>query len=257
MVALTEDSGKELTVRERRILYYTIQAYIHENEPVGSRTISKAFDYDMSPATVRNICSDLEEWGYLEQPHTSAGRRPTDKGYRFYINELVRIQEMARSQREKIVREYETKIATLDEILQKTARLLSNTSSHTAVVLYPDNKHVEISRLSLMLDKPDFKDIGKLREAMSILEEPGRIGEIFRADSESTDADQVDVKLGKELHQPALNDFGIIKASYRVEGGVGMLGVVGPKRMPYGRLIGVVGAIKDALNNVFRMKGRR
>lgn len=251
-----DEKVRELDVREKRILYFTIHSFIQDHEPVGSRTISKAFDFDMSPATVRNICSDLEDWGYLDQPHTSAGRKPTDQGYRFYINELLHIQEMAGKQRERIRREYEEKMATLDDILQKTARLLSGVSGQTAIVLYPDNRHVEISRLSLMLEKPDFKDISKLREAMSVLEEPARIGEIFRPDLESPD--EVDVKLGRELNQPALQEFSVIKANYRVSDDLqGSLGVVGPKRMQYGRLITLVGTIKDAVNVAFRrMTGR-
>ncbi len=241
----------DLTDRERKILYYTIHKFILDTEAVGSRTISKAFDYDMSPATVRNICSDLEEWGFLEQPHTSAGRVPTDKGYRYYLNELLRIQDVAQKHRERIQREYEQKMSTLDDILQKTARILSALSSHTAVVGHPDQQHFEISRMSLMLDKPDFKNIITLKEAMRVLEEPENIGEVFR----STDVagDEVDVKLGRELNLPALAEFGVIKASYQVNDNVqGTVCIVGPKRMPYGRLIATVAAIKDAMNAAVR-----
>jgi len=252
-----EEKIHELSVREKRVLYYTIHRYIVDHDPVGSRTIAKAFGYDMSPATVRNICADLEESGYLDQPHTSAGRQPSDKGYRYFINELLHVQELAEKQKERIAREYQEKIESLDAVLQKTARLLSAVSGHTAVVLYPDKQHVEISRLSLMLEKPDFRDISQLRDAMRILEEPENIGEIFRPGTENTD--EVDVKLGRELNQPALTEFGVIKANYQVgEGAQGSLGLVGPKRMPYGRLIALVGTIKDAMNlAIHRMRGRR
>lgn len=247
---------RELSVRERRVLYFTIHKFIHEHEPIGSRTIAKAFDYDMSPATVRNICADLEEWGFLDQPHTSAGRQPTDTGYRYYINELIQIQEVAQRQREKIVREYEEKMGSLDDILQKTAKLLSTVTQHTAVVIHPDQRHVEISRLSLMLDKPDFKNISQLGDAMRILEEPHQIGEIFKVPAEK--ADDIDIKLGSELHKPELVEFGVIKTSYQVdENTTGTLGVVGPKRMPYGRLITLVRTIKEAVNNACGRMRRR
>ncbi len=246
-----DDKLGDLTTRERRILYYTIHKFINDHEPIGSRTISKDFDFEMSPATIRNICADLEEWGYLQQPHTSAGRKPTDKGYRFYINELLKIQELAQKHKDRIIREYNEKMETLDDILLKTGRLLSTVSGHTAIVLYPDNKHFEISRLSLMLDKPDFKDIGKLREAMQILEEPENLGDLFRPDTDNPDA--IDVKVGKELNEPSLTEFGVIKTSYRLgDDAQGSLGLVGPKRMPYGRLIALVGAIKDAVNSAIR-----
>lgn len=247
---MTDAMDRELNERERRILYFMIHKHIREREPVGSRTISKAFDFEMSPATVRNICSDLEEWGYLEQPHTSAGRQPTDKGYRLYVNELVRIQDVAERQRERIVREYNEKIQTLDEILQKTVKLLADASSHTSVVVYPDRRHVEVGRLSLMLDKVDVKDMVKLRQAMSILEEPDRVERLFDAPTAAPDG--VDVRLGRELDQPELEEFSIVRAKYQVSEDVqGSFGVVGPKRMPYGRMISLVRTIRDAVNQAF------
>lgn len=241
----------ELSVREKRVLFYTIHRYIADNDPVGSRTISKAFDFDMSAATVRNICADLEESGYLDQPHTSAGRRPTDKGYRYYLNELVKIQSLAVRERERIVREYQERMVTVDEILQKTAKLLSAVSDHTSVVVYPDHAHVEISRMSLMLDNTDFKDVNKLREAMRILEEPQNIEEIFKPSP--GDMVEVNVRLGQELKRPALDNIGIITADYVIDDHTkGALGIVGPKRMPYDRLIALVRTIQTAVNTSFR-----
>ena len=79
----------ELTERKRKILYAIIRNYLETGEPVGSRTISKYTDLNLSSATIRNEMSDLEEMGYILQPHTSAGRIPSDKGYRFYVNSLV------------------------------------------------------------------------------------------------------------------------------------------------------------------------
>ena len=79
----------ELTERKRKILYAIIRNYLETGEPVGSRTISKYTDLNLSSATIRNEMSDLEEMGYIIQPHTSAGRIPSDKGYRLYVNELV------------------------------------------------------------------------------------------------------------------------------------------------------------------------
>ena len=78
----------ELTERKRKILYAIIRNYLETGEPVGSRTISKYTDLNLSSATIRNEMSDLEEMGYIIQPHTSAGRIPSDKGYRLYVNEL-------------------------------------------------------------------------------------------------------------------------------------------------------------------------
>ena len=79
----------ELDERKIKILKAIIQNYLETGEPVGSRTISKGFDLQLSPATIRNEMADLEEMGYIVQPHTSAGRIPSDKGYRFYVDQLM------------------------------------------------------------------------------------------------------------------------------------------------------------------------
>src|SRR5947209_17178382 len=81
--------------RTLNILMAVIHSFIHTGEPVGSRTISKRFDFGLSPATIRNIMSDLEEMGFLRQPHTSAGRMPTDQGYLFYVDNLRGVEALS------------------------------------------------------------------------------------------------------------------------------------------------------------------
>src|SRR6476619_2821215 len=88
--------------RPREILKLIIRSYITFGEPVGSRTLSKAMDSKLSPATIRNIMSDLEDAGYLTQPHTSAGRVPTDKGYRFFVDRLLESSKLNKSEEEFI-----------------------------------------------------------------------------------------------------------------------------------------------------------
>ena len=86
----------ELDERKTKILKAIIQTYLETGEPVGSRTISKYTDLNLSSATIRNEMSDLEEMGYILQPHTSAGRIPSDKGYRLYVDELMREKDITR-----------------------------------------------------------------------------------------------------------------------------------------------------------------
>src|ERR1043165_9464985 len=84
----------ELLYRSRRILYAAVTEYITTGEPVGSRKLARRYGLDLSPATIRNELADLEESGYLAQPHTSAGRIPTDKGFRCFVDALVRVREV-------------------------------------------------------------------------------------------------------------------------------------------------------------------
>ena len=86
-------AGMELSERKHTILKAIIQNYLETGEPVGSRTISKDTDLNLSSATIRNEMSDLEEMGYILQPHTSAGRIPSDKGYRFYVDTMLEERE--------------------------------------------------------------------------------------------------------------------------------------------------------------------
>ena len=129
--------GEELKERERKVLYLIVYYHIATGEPVGSRFLSKKLDLDLSPATVRNVMSDLEEMGFLRQPHPSAGRIPTDLGYRCYVDLLIkprrRESTALRSIRDRLLRGN----LTIDEVFQKTSRTLSSASQHLGLVLGP------------------------------------------------------------------------------------------------------------------------
>src|SRR3972149_5021342 len=94
--------SEQLSERQRTILRYTIGDYIASATPVGSRAISRRHQLGLSPATIRNVMADLEELGYINQPHTSAGRMPTDKGYRFYVDELLELDRLTDAERRAI-----------------------------------------------------------------------------------------------------------------------------------------------------------
>ncbi len=127
---------EELDERTRKILMAVIHSFIHTGEPVGSRTISKRFDFGLSPATIRNIMSDLEELGFLEHPHTSAGRMPTDQGYRFYVDNLREIDALSQEDFLRISQHYAPYHGEVDEVMAATSRLLSEISRYAGIVLY-------------------------------------------------------------------------------------------------------------------------
>jgi len=142
----------ELTDRGRNILRAIIQSYIDTAEPVGSRTITKRFDLGISPATVRNIMADLEDMGLLEQPHTSAGRVPTERAFRFYVDTLLEIKGLARSFEQKILN-YPLPTDDVTGLMRKTTKLLSELSHFAGVVKSPRPtetlyRQIEFIRLS-------------------------------------------------------------------------------------------------------------
>lgn len=127
-----------LDERKKRILRAVVHNYIATAIPVGSRTIARKYRLDLSPATIRNCMADLEELGYLTHPHTSAGRIPTDKGYRFYVNSLMEKKDLSSEEKTKIEKEYSNRVNRIDQIMEETSQVLSLLSRYTGLVLAPN-----------------------------------------------------------------------------------------------------------------------
>lgn len=135
MVLLRQWGDTMLSERQRLILNAIVDDYIRSAEPVGSRTISKRPNIGYSPATIRNDMSDLEELGFLEQPHTSAGRIPSHKGYRYYVDHLVKIGNIEPEVLEKTKKFFAEKLQQAENILHQAAMIMSTLTSYTAIAL--------------------------------------------------------------------------------------------------------------------------
>jgi len=139
-----------LDQRKLQILKAIIDDYIGSAEPVGSRTIAKKYGVGVSSATIRNEMSDLEEMGYLEQPHTSAGRIPSNKAYRLYVDQLMKLNIIPLAEAEAIKKVYEQRTAELEDIVMQTARVLCNLTNYTTVVIGPNMNKVLIKSIQLV-----------------------------------------------------------------------------------------------------------
>ncbi len=126
-----------LDERKRQVLQAIIDDYISTAEPIGSRTIARKYGLGVSPATIRNEMSDLEMLGYLEQPHTSAGRIPSAKGYRFYVDCLMGPQQVSDRDTMLIHQWFDQKVRRLDEAFQETVRVLSRLTRNVSLLLAP------------------------------------------------------------------------------------------------------------------------
>ena len=138
--------GLELDERKTKILDAIIRNYLATGEPVGSRTISKYSDLNLSSATIRNEMSDLEELGYIIQPHTSAGRIPSDKGYRFYVDHLMQEKEREVSEMKDFVIE---KTEKMEQVLRQVAKLLANNTNYATLVSAPSYHKNKIKFIQL------------------------------------------------------------------------------------------------------------
>ncbi len=136
--------------RKKRILQAIINSYIDSAEPVGSRFIARRYNLGVSPATIRNEMSDLEEMGYLEQPHTSAGRIPSDKGYRFYVDFMLGMHELAAREIARIDDWYRTRAREIDLQIQRTAKILSQMTNYTSLILGPALSEQELRYLQIL-----------------------------------------------------------------------------------------------------------
>ena len=141
----------ELSDRERRVLEAVIQSYVETAEPAGSRTISRRFGLGVSPATIRNTMSDLEEKGYLYHPHTSAGRVPTDVAYRLYVDSLMRVGPLANSDRDRLAEQLAAGASsTIETILRRAAQSLSVLTQELGMAVGPRLDQIVLQRLELV-----------------------------------------------------------------------------------------------------------
>jgi len=334
-------TGDALSEREYRVLEAVVRTYVETAEPAGSRTIARRFKLGISPATIRNTMSDLEEKGYLYHPHTSAGRMPTDRGYRMYVNTLINqprrvsleVQELKlelpasdRTGLELVIRRAaqvlglltnELGIATApglsDAVLEKI-ELIGVGEGKVLVVMtlraggvrtvfvdvparVPPSALVGVSRVlnerlgglplydirstlaarlrdtaaeglgaaellnifvqsaedwldvqqaggslhlgraSVLAEQPEFQDGTRLRGLIELTERTDLLESMLSSRVGSTG---ITITIGAEHEDPALAGFTIVTSEYRVGNLRGVIGVIGPTRMPYDRVIGLV-----------------
>lgn len=340
---------QELSEREKSILKHIIQQFILTAAPVGSRNIAKKYEIGLSPATVRNIMSDLEDAGYVNHPHTSAGRVPTDKGYRFYVDSLIEIQDIKNSEKDYIREKLEESIEA-DELLKVTSLLLSKITKQLACVTYPKlesgilekiqivslsstrllvvisiksgfvktitlelSSEIETSKLESVqnllnerlsglslkeirttfnerlhdlieddknsvvrlfydsVDKifkdvwekdnllisgaknvirqPEFEDPERFQGIIELIEDRDIIVHILEKSSDII-PDHVFVSIGSENEEQKLNDYSFITKEYKYGETNGTVGIIGPKRMEYSKIIAIIDYMSKMLSEI-------
>ena len=136
--------------RAQRLLRVLIQRYIREGQPIGSRTLSKDSGLDLSPATIRNVMSDLEELGLVSAPHTSAGRVPTALGYRLFVDTLVRYRQPTGEDINQLRMKISRKINNADALVASVSSLLSEFTNLAGVVTIPRGQHASLRQIEFL-----------------------------------------------------------------------------------------------------------
>ena len=156
----------DLNDRKRKILHAVIDEYIGTAEPVGSRAISKNKELGLSSATIRNEMADLEEMGYLLQPHTSAGRVPSDEGYRFYVESLMTRYRLGMEAIDSLQKELIDRVGHLDRIIRKAGLIASALTNYTTFITSPEESSVKLNKIDLI-------DLGGQRVVLIVVTQNG------------------------------------------------------------------------------------
>lgn len=140
-----------LSKRQLFILQVIIDEFIHTAQPIGSRAISKKDEVTFSPATIRNEMADLEEMGYIEKTHSSSGRIPSEKGYRFYVDHLLSPFHLSKSEMHVISNTFEDDLVEFEQVVQKSAKVLSDLTNYTSIILGPKVFETTLKQLEIIL----------------------------------------------------------------------------------------------------------
>ena len=349
-------ASQELSRRERKILEAVILSYVETAEPAGSRTLSRRFGLGVSPATIRNTMSDLEEKGFLFHPHTSAGRVPTNKAYRVYVDQLLAMPSLLTQDSERLVETISAGgpggASAIEAVLRRAAQTLGVLTQELGVALGPrlatsvlrklelvrisserllmvltldggvmrtvfvevageiaetalaqvtavlnerlagltleqirrslslrlrdvsagpeghellnifvqeaehlfdaalpsEAESVLLGQPSVLAEQPEFSAADRLRRLLALTERPDALAEAIRKRT----APGVSITIGTEHDDPRLEEFTVVTAEYNVGSLTGVIGVIGPTRMPYEKVISLVSHTSRLLNDLLQ-----
>ena len=345
-VIYLEDS--RLTPRKLQILKAIVDAHISHGEPVGSKFLSQGTSLTCSPATIRNEMAELEAMGYLVQPHTSAGRVPSELGYRLYVDALIRQYSEAKSEIEEINEKLRYKLTEMDQILSEASKLAASFTDYTGIafkagesrvrvgrfnsvflgprdfllvmsfdgdivksksirlgfsineavlsrftealniylvnlsgdemtmplivkleaimgaygamvhpamkVIYEamaelDSADVKLDGITKLLQYPEYSDVNKLRSLLGVLEEKDKLMDVIS--TRASGEDGIHVYIGTEDDSDVMKNTTLIFRNVNVGGSRLAVGVIGPKRMNYSKVIGMINQLASGIDRMF------
>jgi transcriptional regulator of heat shock response len=227
-----------MTDRRAELLKAIIEEYVKTAEPIGSAFLAaKAFD--VSPATIRKEMATLEEEGFLHQPHTSAGRIPTESAYRHYINYFLKPKEIATQKLGDMARDLRASSTDIREVMKKFAKALAEYTNHTVILGFGPTD-VYYTGISNLFSKPEFVEAGRVATLSSVVD---RFDEIITRNFDQVDG--VMVRIGSECLFG--RECGSVMAKCLVVNQPVLFTLLGPMRMPYDKLVGIAKQTKQIL----------
>lgn len=217
--------------RLKKILAAVVEEYTNTAIPVGSKVLFEKYKLGVSSATIRNATAKLEKLGYLHQPHTSAGRIPSDKGYRFFVEEIMGEQDLTVKDQKKLQAEILKLKAQNQRLSRTTAKLLSSLSGSLAIS-GAEKEYFDFG-ISELLDNPEFKEIDEFCRVAEALD---YIDENIEAILKKVKDGETKIFIGKENPIKGISNCSMVVSPYKTKSGERrILAIVGPKRMKYAK----------------------
>ena len=233
-----ENMTDSLSARQIQILKLLIDEYIETAEPVGSETLDKKFNLGISPATIRNEMAELIKKGFLKQIHTSSGRVPTPKAMKLYVDQLMVEKQMSLADEVKAREDVDKGKGDIDRIMDGATHALARQTGNLSVAAVDTYGKIWHAGYANIFSNPEFSDMLVCESLFSMIDQVDRINDLLfhRMDPASI----LDVMFGEELSWPNLGPVGIVSTHFNIYGRKGALGVVGPARLSYSRVVPIL-----------------
>lgn len=240
----------DLTERKVRLIKAIIQEYTSNASAVGSQTLAQNYELSVSPATLRNEMSDLVEMGYLVKEHVSAGRVPGPMAFRLYVHELMDEQEIPVVSEVTIKQRLWEERHEVDHLLRQLVRVLAEESKNLSFVVTHDGMVYHAGAVHV-LRHPEFYNIDLTRTVLHLLDQTEVLASIF---DNASSQQEIGVLLGEEIGISGLDQCGLIYAQFTLpHGGYARMGVLGPLRLNYARIMPLVRYFKQILDEMSRV----
>jgi len=220
--------------------------------PVSSARIARECSLDLSSATIRNILAELEQEGYLTHPHTSAGRVPTQYGYRYYVDHFVNEIQLLEEEKAHIKAEYKRETLELEMLLDKTSKVLSDMTHYTSIVSVDGWDHkLFCGGTSFIMGYPDYQDmngdIARIKNILAALDEKERLLEVINRNLEK----RIDILIGQEMECSDIDGCSLVVSRFQSkQGPSGRIAVLGPTRMDYNRVVSTLDYFSSLMEEI-------
>lgn len=231
-------------VRKQDVLKTLVETFVHTGQPVGSMQVMEQLPYEVSSATIRNDMAELTELGLLAQPHTSAGRIPTDFGYKTYVKVITEDRRELSKRQQEVLNKYFEKLRSLQEKYQAAARMLAKMSGSIGMLM-DDTQNVYLSGMSNVARMPEFNDDQFGVKLMEALEQPK---ELMQNLNNSVNPGDVNVLIGQD-NLLQINKATVVITHFGPQG-KRVISIIGPTRMDYNKALPLVDYMRKLLNDL-------